>query len=515
MTAMDDFPQQVSETVVLSQTSLNVIAPTVCSPATASTSRTLLKDSRNMPAGNSGSAEKPLGRKGKKPLSLAKDKKRHRFATLTSSPELREAKKGFVCKNTEKSTTWALKNFKDWRVARNEEAISAFPPKEICPADILLSSDAKKIVTWLCLFLKETRQTNGKPFSIHPSFLLSGISRYVKTNCFNIMDTKNAAYKDLHSVRDAVYHDLHTEGVGTAKKQARIIGYEEETVLWENGVMGTKSPEALLHAVFFYNGLNFALCGGQEHRQLKRSQLTFEMLPDSDCPGEMRECAVYVEHGSKNRAGTVDQKYVKNKVVRQYANPELGERCHVNLLKIYLSKLPPGSDNFYYKPSKQSQPAPGDKWFTTVMGHNPLDKLLKCMFTAASLDTKDITNHSLRATAATRLLEHGVADKTIQERTGHRSLQGLQTYQRTTPVQEARVSSLLSKPQPKEQPSAEQLALEVKKPKVEEQKPSDSASGGGTGGGGASAAGTEDVLRKLKFENMHGCTMNVNITFNS
>ena len=53
--------------------------------------------------------------------------KQRRFVALTSSPELRKAQRGYVSKNTDKSTACALKNFRDWRIARNEEA-RAFDP---------------------------------------------------------------------------------------------------------------------------------------------------------------------------------------------------------------------------------------------------------------------------------------------------------------------------------------------------------------------------------------------------
>jgi integrase len=38
---------------------------------------------------------------------------------------------------------------------------------------------------------------------------------------------------------------------------------------------------------------------------------------------------------------------------------------------------------------------------------------------------KSLTNHSLRATGATRLFEANVPEKLIQERTGHRSIDAL------------------------------------------------------------------------------------------
>ena len=42
------------------------------------------------------------------------------------------------------------------------------------------------------------------------------------------------------------------------------------------------------------------------------------------------------------------------------------------------------------------------------------------------------TNYSLRITAATRLYDVQVDEATIMERTGHRSVEGIRTYKRTS-----------------------------------------------------------------------------------
>ena len=66
------------------------------------------------------------------------------------------------------------------------------------------------------------------------------------------------------------------------------------------------------------------------------------------------------------------------------------------------------------------------------------------------------TNHSLRATAATRLYQAGVDEQLIMEKTGHRSLEGMRSYKRTNTVQQENISDILSltKKPAIEQPSA-------------------------------------------------------------
>ena len=97
----------------------------------------------------------------------------------------------------------------------------------------------------------------------------------------------------------------------------------------------------MLNAVFYYNGLNFALRGGSEHRDLCISQFVFSSESVQD--GDSMKSITFVEYtkfGSKNRQGGKKQLNLANKSVWQYSQPSLGTRCHIYLLQPYLSKLP-------------------------------------------------------------------------------------------------------------------------------------------------------------------------------
>lgn len=100
--------------------------------------------------------------------------------------------------------------------------------------------------------------------------LLSGFLRHMRSidesRAPNIFACDNPAFKDL------LYKQVRSDGVGSEKHSAQPFTKEDENKLWEQGDMGTRSPASLLHAVFFYNGKNFCLRGGEEHRSLKLSQ---------------------------------------------------------------------------------------------------------------------------------------------------------------------------------------------------------------------------------------------------
>uniref|UniRef100_A0A1X7V736 Tyr recombinase domain-containing protein n=1 Tax=Amphimedon queenslandica TaxID=400682 RepID=A0A1X7V736_AMPQE len=151
---------------------------------------------------------------------------------------------------------------------------------------------------------------------------------------------------------------------------------------------------------------------------------------------------------------------------------------------MYLKKLPPiatEKDYFYCKPSPV---ASEDKpWYYPVpVGKNTLGNMVKDMATEAGLSGKK-TNHSLRVAGATSLYRAGVPERIIQERTGHRSLQSLRQYERTSVDQEMAVSRILSGEadsyNPKPEPISTCAVTEATcstSIKIEEENPSPKAS---------------------------------------
>ena len=122
-------------------------------------------------------------------------------------------------------------------------------------------------------------------------------------------------------------------------------------------------------------------------------------------------------------------------------------QCHVHLLDAYISKLPPSTvteqGTFYLRPLQK--PKDGvSPWFSSVpVGKNTLSAMLKKMCPDAGISGNQ-TNHSLRATGATEMFQAQVPEKIIQERTGHRPLAALRTYEHNTEKQHRAVSSVLS-----------------------------------------------------------------------
>ena len=122
---------------------------------------------------------------------------------------------------------------------------------------------------------------------------------------------------------------MKTKGVGTEVKHAPVVTKKkQENMLWEHSGLDLSTPLGLLPAIFYSSGKVFCLCGGKEHRKLK---VTRYSNPDR---------FIYDENGSKNRTGGFFDLKIDNKIVPIYHNAIAGDRCHVKLLDLYLSKLP-------------------------------------------------------------------------------------------------------------------------------------------------------------------------------
>ena len=171
----------------------------------------------------------------------------------------------------------------------------------MCPADLLESPTIDSLNFWLSCFVIEARRADGKQYPASTiNNILAGLYRNAKAEATtgvvvpNFIDTRNPEFRDLRGAMQVCFRKLRESGVGALVKHAPIITVEEENLLWETKTFGDHDPLALLRTVFFYAGKAFCLRGGQEQRDLKRSQVVRSYNPDK---------YTYVENGSKNYSG--------------------------------------------------------------------------------------------------------------------------------------------------------------------------------------------------------------------
>ena len=96
---------------------------------------------------------------------------------------------------------------------------------------------------------------------------------------------------------------------------------------------------------------------------------------------------------------------------------------------------------FYLQPLQKPTK---EQWYSIrPVGRTTLEKTVGRMCKNAGM-IGYYTNHSLRATTATRLHNHNIEEQQIMERTGHRSTEAVRSYKRTSSHQKELVSSILN-----------------------------------------------------------------------
>ena len=174
-------------------------------------------------------------------------------------------------------------------------------------------------------------------------------------------------------------------------------------------------------------GLNCALRGGIEHNKLRRPGCKPQISVQYDTRGE--ECLVYNEDPlQKTNQGGLQCK--PNQRLSVFYRARDRNRCPVYLYKKYINLLPKtlSCKKLYLRPRKICLP---NLWYgDQPYGINKIKNTVKAICSQAGLQGK-FTNHSLRATCASRMYAKEVPEQLIKEVTGHKS-DCVRQYKRTS-----------------------------------------------------------------------------------
>ena len=362
-----------------------------------------------------------------------------RFANPTTTDELKEMVQEAVPAKTRQQTKWAVCLWMNWRMHR----IKVAQTEEDCPPRLADMSKEKAVLAkWLSNFIVEIRRSDGKEYigsTLHQ--ILCSIQRHLREHGNEGIDLfSDPEFRFLKSVLDSKMKKLRARGIGTTKKQAEPLSPEEEEMLWEKDLLGDKDPQTLLDTMLWMCGIYFALRSGQEHRNLRPAQIEL-----TESAGESAY-VVYHEDVSKNNPGGINHRKIKPKSVVHYAS-SVPERCFVRLYKLYCSKCPEGRPEHAFYLTPLAKPTENCWYSREPVGHNPLGNMVKRLCEKGGISGYK-TNHSLRASAATRLFQHGVDEQLIMGVTGHRSVDGVRSYKRVSREQHKEISTLLEIPAP-------------------------------------------------------------------
>lgn len=324
-------------------------------------------------------------------------------------------------KNTSKRNKWALRIFQSWLALRHPGFVKALPDFTV-----------DELNDYISRFIHEVRRNDGERYP--NTTLVSIIAGLNSTSGSENNFFRDNRFKPMVKSLDASMKLSTRAGCGINKKSAGFISLDEEELLWTQGQLGSDNPTQLRNTLFYLNGLHFGLRGGEEQAMLSIKQFRVEEING-------KKSLRYVDMATKTFGGGMKCQRIQPKDVRHFENTDSHNRCHIRLFEKFLSKRPADVDRFYLQSAKNWE----DKlqWYTNrPLGKNQLSAVVKNMCTAVGIQGNK-TNHSLKATCATRLYQANVDEQLIMERTGHRSTAGVRAYKRTSDIQLQNCSAIL------------------------------------------------------------------------
>ena len=362
-----------------------------------------------------------------------------RYGSPKSSKQVSDARRLGVPQKTQGQNKWVAKVWCDWVQHRLQMPCIEKEEQQYPLMEDFCKMSIKAMNFWLAKFVLEVRRKDGKPYCPETLYqICCGLVRLLKeADRAEVDKLANPMFVCFRASLDAWMKELKSTGKYQVKK-AEVITEEQENCLWEKGLLGDKNPQQLLDTLIFYIGFCFALRSGMEHRRLRFYPSQIQLFE----PTNGRNYVMYTEDVSKTNQGGLVHRKKEPKQVVQYANDIHPERCLVRLYKMYVSKCPVDRPDgaFYLKPlAKPTQTC----WYQkTPVGHNTLQKTVSRLCDSAGFDGH-FTNHSLRATSATRLFEAKVDEQLIMQRTGHAS-SAMRAYKRVGEKLRAVTSDVLN-----------------------------------------------------------------------
>ena len=243
----------------------------------------------------------------------------------------------------------------------------------------------------------------------------------------------------------------------------------------------------------------------QEHHDLTLEQLKLYPPPDK-MDYSVDTYDEYTELISKNNQHRFKDINSVNKTVKVYAQPN-SDRCIVCLLDYYISNLPEDPPGFYLRPFERVPVDATQSWYCkSRLGVNTLKKFVPDMSTNAGLSVR-YTNHSLLATAVTRMYNTGVPEKVISDISGHKSLKALRAYERTSIEQQKSAGESIQSGKPfipeANEENFDNSSAVVKCASLEPSSAADSVESFKAG-----SVSKESLNTLQQFSSLQGCTFN-------
>ena len=300
----------------------------------------------------------------------------------------------------------------------------------------------------LCKFFINVRKTNGDEYE--PSSLSSfqrSLQRYLTENNIQTNILKDVEFEKSRQVLAAKRKNLVKQGKGCKPQATRALTDDEENTLFVTGRFCDSSPSALQRTMWWFLSMHFGFRARDESRKLCWGDV--ELQNDSE---DNREMLVWLaERGTKSRTGQ-EQGHQRAFQPKLYATNS--DRCPVEFYKKFRSHPPVEMnkpDSPFFLAVKHNCNANHQIWYKkTPLGKNEIGNFLSTAAKNANLQQcrgAKITNHSVRKTSISRLLDADIPENYVAQLSGHKSIDSLQSYKSAGQQHQRKMSLTLSRSQ--------------------------------------------------------------------
>ena len=128
---------------------------------------------------------------------------------------------------------------------------------------------AAQLNEFISEFIISVRTKDGneyEPTSLRS--LMASFERHLKKKGYSASIINDLVFEKTRKVLQSKQKQLKKQGKGNKPKASVALTTEELKILYEKGLLGMCSPEALLNTLWLNNTLHFGLRGCKEHRDM-------------------------------------------------------------------------------------------------------------------------------------------------------------------------------------------------------------------------------------------------------
>ena len=249
---------------------------------------------------------------------MASSSSNSRFADITSVDEFID---GQEKENNRKKTEQNVALLEEFLRPKDESR----PVEEIPPHEL-----SSFISEFIITVRKKENNEDYEPTSLRA--MMASFERYLKTKNYGYNIMRDVQFEKARTALKSKQRDLKKKGKGDKANASVPLTEDDIKLLYDRGLLGKSTPEALLNTVWFNNTVYFGLRGCKEHRDTCWSDVQLRQTTNGE------EFLEYTERQTKTRTGENprDVRQIKPKMFSVQGS----ERDPVTVYKFYAEKRP-------------------------------------------------------------------------------------------------------------------------------------------------------------------------------